>query len=259
MDIWSAVKGDKPPLNGKESWSRQNEWNLKHSIKVLRQEGYGLSLRLKPTDPALVQLWETCKDLRDKKERVRKATQARLRDERDRTKQEKKALARVRKLERQKEAVKQLTAEELESERKRQDFMRLLARKYPNTSIKKESEAFTQWIDYDRKNRVFASRDEAYEAFEVRMMKAEARNTAKAFYASEQWLRLRYKVLAAADGCCSLCGRTRKDKIKLHVDHIKPRSLYLDEQLNPDNLQVLCSDCNLGKSNTCERDWRISS
>lgn len=257
MDIWSAVKGDKPPFtDGNESWSRQDETNFKHSKKILQREGYGLSLRRKPTDPDLVQVWEACKDLRDRKERVRKATQARLRDERDRTKREKKALARVRKLERQKEAVKQLTAEELEVEQKRQDFMRLLGRKYPNTSIKKESEAFTAWINCDRKNRVFASLDKAYEAFEVRMMKAEARNTASAFYASEQWLRLRYKVLAAADGCCSLCGRTRKDKIKLHVDHIKPRSLYLDEQLNADNLQVLCSDCNLGKSNTCERDWR---
>jgi hypothetical protein len=44
----------------------------------------------------------------------------------------------------------------------------------------------------------------------------------------------------------------------MHVDHIKPRSKYPDLELSRQNLQVLCEDCNLGKSNKYEDDWRNS-
>jgi hypothetical protein len=43
---------------------------------------------------------------------------------------------------------------------------------------------------------------------------------------------------------------------KLHVDHIKSRSKHPDLALEITNLQVLCADCNIGKSNTDETDWR---
>lgn len=48
------------------------------------------------------------------------------------------------------------------------------------------------------------------------------------------------------------CG----EKKKLHVDHIKPRSKYPELQLTLSNLQVLCHDCNMGKSAWDETDWR---
>jgi hypothetical protein len=35
----------------------------------------------------------------------------------------------------------------------------------------------------------------------------------------------------------------------LHVDHIKPVSKYPELKLEFDNLQILCENCNLGKSN----------
>ena len=42
----------------------------------------------------------------------------------------------------------------------------------------------------------------------------------------------------------------------MHVDHIKPRSLYPDLELEFENLQVLCKYCNLEKSNKDEIDYR---
>jgi hypothetical protein len=52
------------------------------------------------------------------------------------------------------------------------------------------------------------------------------------------------------------CGVTAVS-VQIHVDHIKPRSSYPELELDIKNLQVLCRDCNLGKSNTCETDLRI--
>jgi hypothetical protein len=46
---------------------------------------------------------------------------------------------------------------------------------------------------------------------------------------------------------CRNCGRSpREDGIKLHVDHIEPWSKGGTDEL--ENLQVLCEECNLGKS-----------
>lgn len=76
------------------------------------------------------------------------------------------------------------------------------------------------------------------------------------FYETPRWLGLRYQVLKNHNGVCSLCGMTRKDGKKLHVDHIKPRSSHPWLQYELKNLQVLCADCNLGKSNKDDTDWR---
>lgn len=81
-------------------------------------------------------------------------------------------------------------------------------------------------------------------------------NTDNTFYASDEWRALRYKALELNGGACQCCGRTRKHGVVLHVDHIKPRSLYPELQLALDNLQILCEDCNLGKSNKFATDWR---
>jgi len=81
--------------------------------------------------------------------------------------------------------------------------------------------------------------------------------SSKAFYASDAWRSIRFTALKAADGCCVLCGRSKREHgIVLHVDHSKPRSLHPELELDRTNLQVLCEDCNLGKSNRCDRDWR---
>lgn len=76
------------------------------------------------------------------------------------------------------------------------------------------------------------------------------------FFDSNKWQRLRYDVLVASNGCCKLCGRsTREHNVILHVDHIKPRSRFPKLAMERSNLQVLCEDCNLGKSNRDTIDW----
>lgn len=76
------------------------------------------------------------------------------------------------------------------------------------------------------------------------------------FYNSDEWKSIRYKVLVKFGATCQCCGATRKDGVQIHVDHIKPRSLYPHLELVESNLQVLCEMCNLGKSNVDSTDWR---
>lgn len=77
------------------------------------------------------------------------------------------------------------------------------------------------------------------------------------FYNSRAWRELRYKVLRDFGGSCSCCGARASDGVRIHVDHIKPRSKYPELQLDKANLQVLCEDCNFGKSNYYNDDWRV--
>jgi len=60
-------------------------------------------------------------------------------------------------------------------------------------------------------------------------------------------LGLRYKVLTRDKSTCQCCGAKACDGVQLHVDHIKPVSKGGTNIL--ENLQTLCRDCNLGKSN----------
>ena len=67
----------------------------------------------------------------------------------------------------------------------------------------------------------------------------------KKFYESREWRELRFQILNSHGRRCNLCHSTEGT---FHVDHIKPRSKYPHLELTPSNLQVLCEDCNLGKS-----------
>lgn len=78
----------------------------------------------------------------------------------------------------------------------------------------------------------------------------------QAFYDSPQWRRVRYTALARSKGCCELCGAVPVVGKPMHVDHVKPRSKYPALALEINNLQVLCVDCNMGKSARTEDDWR---
>lgn len=61
-------------------------------------------------------------------------------------------------------------------------------------------------------------------------------------------LRLRFKVMARDNFKCQICGRSpaTDPKITLHIDHIIPWSKGGETIF--ENLQTLCSECNLGKS-----------
>lgn len=73
----------------------------------------------------------------------------------------------------------------------------------------------------------------------------------KNFYRSREWRELRLLILSA-NRVCKLCGSGPDQGKVMHVDHIKPRSLWPELSLEISNLQLLCADCNLGKSNTIE-------
>jgi 5-methylcytosine-specific restriction endonuclease McrA len=62
-------------------------------------------------------------------------------------------------------------------------------------------------------------------------------------------LRLRFRVLLRDNFRCRHCGRSPATYIglSLHVDHV--RSWEQGGPTTYENLQTLCADCNLGKSN----------
>lgn len=76
------------------------------------------------------------------------------------------------------------------------------------------------------------------------------------FLQSSHWARVRMLVLERDGAKCACCGKTRKDGVVLNVDHIKSRREHPSLALDPDNLQVLCADCNNGKGNRFATDWR---
>ena len=67
-------------------------------------------------------------------------------------------------------------------------------------------------------------------------------------------LRLRFTVMKRDNFKCCMCGRSPATTpgLELHIDHITPWSKGGETII--DNLQTLCSDCNLGKSNLSESD-----
>ena len=73
------------------------------------------------------------------------------------------------------------------------------------------------------------------------------------FYETKEWRELRYKILRKYPRKCMLCNAENKE---LHVDHIKPKSIYPELALDATNLQILCKECNLGKSNLYIDDFR---
>lgn len=76
------------------------------------------------------------------------------------------------------------------------------------------------------------------------------------FYQTKEWRELRYQALVKYGNNCVCCGASPKHGVSIHVDHIKPRSIYPEYALCIDNLQILCESCNVGKSNQYDTDWR---
>tara|TARA_R100000808_G_C2138355_1_gene146397 strand:- start:932 stop:1777 length:846 start_codon:yes stop_codon:yes gene_type:complete len=77
------------------------------------------------------------------------------------------------------------------------------------------------------------------------------------FYKTREWLELRTHVLDRYGPECMQCGRSKKiHNVVIHVDHIIPRSVAPALELDHDNLQILCGDCNIGKNNKFVTDHR---
>lgn len=75
------------------------------------------------------------------------------------------------------------------------------------------------------------------------------------FYDSIEWRRFRYDILKDRGRICECCGATNKTAV-IMVDHIKPLRDYWELRFAPDNMQVLCEDCNRGKGRRDKTDWR---
>lgn len=77
-----------------------------------------------------------------------------------------------------------------------------------------------------------------------------------AFLSSYEWRRLRMQALRKYGARCQCCGASPQTGAVMNVDHIKPRKLFPHLALDLDNLQVLCHECNHGKGNWDQTDWR---
>lgn len=67
--------------------------------------------------------------------------------------------------------------------------------------------------------------------------------------------RIRYEVLRRDEYTCRFCGASAP-LVLLEIDHVVPRSQGGSD--DPGNLQVLCEDCNAGKSATMPERWLIA-
>lgn len=76
------------------------------------------------------------------------------------------------------------------------------------------------------------------------------------FLQSFEWRKLRMQALKKHGSRCQCCGATPADGKRMNVDHIKPRKFFPELALELDNLQILCEDCNHGKGNWDQTDWR---
>jgi len=77
-----------------------------------------------------------------------------------------------------------------------------------------------------------------------------------AFLSTFEWRKVRMMALKKYGPRCQCCGATPKDGAVMNVDHIKPRKLFPSLALDVNNLQILCHECNHGKGNWDNTDWR---
>lgn len=100
------------------------------------------------------------------------------------------------------------------------------------------------------RNKVTYSYDEIVRATEVAHKELQKQENFE--YTREQerlkmTRSMRYDVLVRDRFTCQICGASREDGVRLHVDHIYPISKGGKTTMK--NLQTLCEDCNVGKWN----------
>jgi len=92
---------------------------------------------------------------------------------------------------------------------------------------------------FNKLDYVFTGQDDEIERLPLKTVKNKSRRNIP--------LGLRYKVLKKDGFKCVACGQSASDGAKLHIDHKMPFSLGGLTEIN--NLQTLCSECNISKSN----------
>jgi 5-methylcytosine-specific restriction endonuclease McrA len=107
-----------------------------------------------------------------------------------------------------------------------------------------------------RKNALLRkSNNELSEEWKARKLRG-IRVESDAFLQTYEWRKVRMEALKKYGAKCQCCGTTPAHGAIMNVDHIKPRKLFPSLALDINNLQILCHDCNHGKSNWDMTDWR---
>lgn len=92
--------------------------------------------------------------------------------------------------------------------------------------------------------------------------KLKRRSKTQEFLLTWEWKKLRMDALKRYGFRCQCCGAEPSQRnnagvnVRIEVDHIKPISKFWHLRSDPNNLQVLCRDCNKGKSNRYVDDFR---
>ncbi len=76
------------------------------------------------------------------------------------------------------------------------------------------------------------------------------------FLETYAWRKVRMEALLKYGPKCMCCGATPQTGSVMNVDHIKPRKTHPELALSLENLQILCNECNHGKGNWDDTDWR---
>ena len=113
-------------------------------------------------------------------------------------------------------------------------------------SWRKALEFFVNYINSDEQNGTISDSTQSESHLPINENKSlnETHKTSRDIN-----LRLRFLVMKRDNFKCCICGRSPATTpgLELHIDHIKPWSRGGETVI--DNLQTLCQDCNLGKSN----------
>lgn len=99
----------------------------------------------------------------------------------------------------------------------------------------------------------FGGKKKGKDKKEPKGIKAQPWYDPNSFYCQPKWLLVRNRTKKLYPRKCMKCEAT---DTKMHVDHIKPRSKYPHLEYEMSNLQILCKNCNMEKSNLDETDYR---
>lgn len=114
-------------------------------------------------------------------------------------------------------------------------------------------------VHFETKQKPALRQDAPVRRIKIPWVGKDVEANSSAFLYSYEWRRLRMVVLTKRGARCECCGASAVDGVRIHVDHIKPRRLHPELALVESNLQVLCADCNHGKGNWDQTDWRQHS
>jgi 5-methylcytosine-specific restriction endonuclease McrA len=129
--------------------------------------------------------------------------------------------------------------------------------KYGDMEISADQVDVAVGMDNARKFRQEQSKTKTVKVVRRTKKVSAKRANSDAFLLSYEWRQLRMKALKRDGAKCACCGATPQTGAVMNVDHIKPRKLHPELALDLNNLQVLCHECNHGKGNWDQTDWRI--